>query len=262
MGIVIPLPKRLEHGENVGLTEHLGEFRTRALIAFGAVAVAFTIAYIEHTWLIKALNAPLARTHVRPVTLGVAEPFMTSIKVSLYAAVAMALPVILWQVWAYIAPAFGQAARRSIVGFVVIGTGLFAIGLAFAYFVALPAAVHFLTGYDQKLYDIQVRAQDYYSFAAMSLLATALVFEAPVLMLGLVRFGVLTPLKLRKNRRIGYVVVATVAVLLPGVDPVTTAMEAVPLALLYEATIWMAVLFDRRWHPAVAEELCNDQIAS
>ena len=117
----------------------------------------------------------------------------------------------------------------------------------FAYRLALPAAVHFLTSYDSDLYDIQVRARSYYSFALLVLLAVGLVFELPIVVLGLVRLGITSSAKLRRNRRIGYVAVAALAVALPGVDPVTTAFEMVPLLVLYESSIWLSVIFERRW---------------
>jgi len=153
---------------------------------------------------------------------------------------------VLWQVWSYLAPAFAQNVQRAVAGLVVAATALFAVGVVFADRVALPAAVHFLTSYDDQIYAIQIRAQDYYSFALMVLVAVGLVFELPIFVLALVRLGVTSSAKLRRNRRIGYAVVAGLAVALPGVDPVTTLFEMVPLLLLYEASIWLSVALERR----------------
>lgn len=168
-------------------------------------------------------------------------------KVSLYAGFALALPVILWQVWAYLAPALRKGTERALLGFVSFASVLFAVGVGFGYVVALPAAVHFLTSYDSQVYNIQVRASSYYSFALLSLLAVGLVFELPIFVLALVRLGITSAAKLRRNRRIGYVAMAAVAVAMPGVDPVTTAFEMVPLMLLFESSIWLSVAFGRRW---------------
>ena len=107
--------------------------------------------------------------------------------------------------------------------------------------------MHFLTTYDANVYNIQVRASSYYSFALMSLLAVGVVFELPIFILALVRLGITSAAKLRRNRRIGYVAMAALAVALPGVDPVTTAFEMVPLMLLFEGSIWLSVAFERRW---------------
>jgi sec-independent protein translocase protein TatC len=163
------------------------------------------------------------------------------------AGVALALPVILWQVWAFLSPAFGRGAQRSIAALVVLASGLLVAGVAFGYFVALPAAVGFLTNFDANLYDIQVRASTYYSFAILVLASVGVVFELPVFILGLVRLGVTSSARLRRNRRIGYVAMAALAVALPGVDPVTTAFEMVPLMVLFEGSIWLCVVLERRW---------------
>jgi sec-independent protein translocase protein TatC len=184
------------------------------------------------------------------VTLGVAEPFLTSIRVSLYAAIALAFPIVLWQAWAFLAPALDPRAARALAAFTGVAACLLAAGVAFGYVVALPAAVGFLTEYDSHLYDIQVRAGDYYTFATTVLLAVGLVFELPVFLLGLVRLGITSSRALRRNRRIGYVAVAALAVALPGVDPVTTLLEMGPLFALYESSIWLAAAFERRWFPA------------
>jgi sec-independent protein translocase protein TatC len=123
---------------------------------------------------------------------------------------------------------------------------LLAMGVAFGYWIVLPKAVHFLTNFDQNEFRIQIRAKDYYSFVLTVLFAVGLVFELPIFLLALVRLDVLSTEQLRSNRRLGYFIVAVIAVLLPGIDPVTTTMEAVPLVALYEASIWLAVLMERR----------------
>ncbi len=240
------LPRRLGHGEEATLTEHLGELRGRIVVSLIAVAVGFSVAYAFHDTLIRWLNAPLA-DGVKPTTLSVAEPFLTSVVISLWVGFAVAFPVVLWQLWAFLAPAFREHTQRVLVGFVAFASVLLAGGLVFAYYVALPAAVHFLTNFDKDLYNIQIRARDYYSFVLLVLAAVGVVFELPIFVLALVRLGVLTTAKLRRNRRIGYVVVAAVAVALPGIDPVTTMMEMAPLFVLFELSIWLAVFFERRW---------------
>lgn len=241
------LPRRLGHEETAELVDHLGELRTRLIVILLALAAGFAVAYGFHHQLIEWLNRPLPAGRRKPVTFGVTEPFMTSLKVSLYAGFALALPVILWQLWAYLAPAFRKGTERALIAFVAFASILFAVGVGFGYTVALPAAVRFLTNYDSQIYDIQIRASSYYSFALLSLVAVGLVFELPIFILALVRLGITTSRKLRRNRRIGYVVMAALAVALPGVDPVTTAFEMVPLMLLFECSIWLSVVFERRW---------------
>ena len=247
------LPRRLGHGERAELVDHVGELRTRLIIALAAIGAGFAVAYVFHADLIHWLNEPLPPERRRPITIGVAEPFMTSLKISLIAGFALATPVVLWQVWSFLAPAFQRRTERTLLGFVFLASSLFAAGVAFGYKVALPAAVTFLTTYDSTLYDIEVRASSYYSFAVLVLLSVGLVFELPIFILALVRLGIVSTAKLRRNRRIGYVAMAVVAVALPGVDPITTAFEMVPLMVLFEASIWLAVLFERRWSTAARE---------
>jgi sec-independent protein translocase protein TatC len=130
---------------------------------------------------------------------------------------------------------------------VLFATALLVGGVAFGYFVVLPAALHFLTNYDSSQFTILIRARDYISFAIAVMVAVGIVFELPVFVVALVRLGVLPTRTLRRNRRLGYFIVAVIAVLLPGVDPVTTTLEMVPLMGLYELSIWLGVLVERRW---------------
>src|SRR5438132_5109451 len=252
------LPRRLRHGEEATLVEHLDELRTRLFVCLGAVFIGLIVGYVFHRTLIHWLNRPLPEGRIgKPITFGVAEPFLTSFKISLYAGFLLALPVILWQLWAFLTPAMEEVAQRRVVLFVFVATALLASGIVFGYFVALPAAVHYLTNVDKTLYDIRLRARDYYSFATMVMLAMAVVFELPIFVLALVRLGILCTARLRKERRLGYFIVACIAVALPGVDPVTTVIEAIPLLILYEASIWFSVLVERRSAPVEAASLTD-----
>jgi sec-independent protein translocase protein TatC len=246
------LPRRLAHDEVAGLVDHLGELRARVAVSAGALVLATIVAWVFHAQIIEWLNAPLPRGTSQPVTFGVTEPFMTSLKVSLYAGFALALPIILWQFWSFIAPAIDRSAQKAIAGLVVFAAVLLVVGVGFGYAVALPAAIHFLTDFDSELYNIELRASSYYSFALLTLLSVGLVFQLPIFVLGLVRLGVTSAARLRRNRRLGYVIVTVVAVLLPGVDPVTTLIELIPLLLLFEGSIWLATLLERRWRRAPA----------
>ncbi|MFN2627808.1 MAG: twin-arginine translocase subunit TatC [Gaiellaceae bacterium] len=240
------LPRRLSYGEEATLVEHLGELRTRIVVALLAVAVGFGVAYAFHSHLVHWLEDALPANRRHLVTFGVAEPFLTGMWVSLYAGLILALPVVLWQVWGFLAPAFELHAQRVVAGLVAFATALAALGLGFGYFVALPAALHFLTNYDSTLYNIQIRAKDYIAFASLVLIAVVVVFEVPIFILALVRLGVLSSAMLRRNRRIGYASMAILAVALPGVDPVTTTLEMIPLMVLFEGSIWLSVLIERR----------------
>jgi sec-independent protein translocase protein TatC len=239
-------PRRLGHGEEATLVEHLEELRQRLFVCIGALLFGFILAFVVHKRLIHALELVLPKGHRKLTTLTIGEPFMTSIWLSIYAGFLLALPVILWQAWAFFLPAFDQAHERMLRIFVIISGGLLAVGIAFGYYVALPAASHFLTNYDNEQYQSFIRARDFIGFAAKVLVAMAIVFELPLFVVGLTRIGILSTRTLRRSRRIGYFVVCCVGVALPGVDPVTTIVETVPLLVLYEVSIWASVLLERR----------------
>jgi sec-independent protein translocase protein TatC len=240
------LPRRLRYGEEATLVEHLDELRARLIVSLGALALGFIVAFVFHRRLIHWLEhaLPQARRHL--ITLSVGEPFMTSVWVAVYAGFLIALPIILWQLWGFLMPAIEEHHQRRILAFVVVATVLLAIGILFGYFIGLPKALHFLTNYDSQLYNVQIRARDYLAFATAMMLAFAIVFELPIFVLALVSLGVLSSRTLRRQRRLGYFIVACVAVALPGIDPVTTTIETIPLLLLFEGSIWASVLLERR----------------
>jgi sec-independent protein translocase protein TatC len=242
----VRLPRRLQHGEEATLVEHLEELRQRLFICLGAIAIGWIAAFVVHRRVVRILTHQLPHGHRRLLTLTIGEPFMTSVWLSLYLGAAIALPVILWQAWSFFIPAFERAHERMLTWFVLLATGLMVCGMVFGYYVALPAAARFLTHYDSSVYNIQIQARPYIGFATMVLVAMAVVFELPLFVVGLTRLGVLTTRQLRRNRRLGYFVVACVGVALPGVDPVTTFFETIPLWILFEGSIWLSVLLDRR----------------
>lgn len=241
------LPRRIGSEETAELADHLGELRHRLALCLVAFVPAFAAAFALHGRLIELLTRPLPDDK-RLVTLGVTEPFTTSVKVSLCAAVALVLPVILWQLWAFLAPAASGQTRATIGAFAALATTLFALGVVFAYVVVLPKALAFLVGFDDRLYEVQIRASYYYGFVSLTLLAVGLAFQLPIAVLALTRLGVLTSRTLRRNRRTAYVVLVACAILLPRVDPVSLAFEVVPLLLLFELSVVLAALFERRWH--------------
>src|SRR5215211_1743319 len=206
------LPRRLQHGEEATLVEHLGELRARLVISLVSIGVGFVVAFVFHGRILDWLNAPLPDHFGKPVTLSPAEPFLTSVKISLLAGLLLALPIVLWQVWAFLAPAMEERSQRIISFFVVFAAVMLVAGIVFGYYVALPSAIHFLTIFDSSHYTIELRARDYYGFATLVLFA--------------------------------------MAVALPGVDPVTTLLELGPLLVLYFGSVWLAVLFERRWRHA------------
>jgi sec-independent protein translocase protein TatC len=184
--------------------------------------------------------APAAPPGRRPVTLGLAEPFTQTLTVAAYFAVLFALPLILYQLYAFLLPAFGPEERRVVLPLMAMVPVLFVAGVVFAYEIVLPAAVGFLQNFNHGQFDALVQARPYYGFTIMTMAAMGLLFQIPVGILALTRLGVITPRQLRKNRRYAVVAIAIVAALLPGVDPVTTTIEMVPMLALYELSILLA----------------------
>jgi sec-independent protein translocase protein TatC len=241
------LPRRLEHGEEATLVEHLGELRTRLLISLLTLAPAFAVAFAFQERIIEWLTRPLPDDK-EIVTLGVVEPFTTAVKVSLAVAVAVTLPILLYQLWAFLAPAIETTIQRTVAVFATMATILFAGGVAFSYFVVMPRALDFLTHFNDDVFEVQIRASYYFSFVTLTLLATGLAFQMPIFILALVRLRVLTAERLRKNRRLGILIMVVFAILLPTVDPVSLALEVVPLLLLFELSIWLAAFMEKRWN--------------
>lgn len=240
-------PRRLRHGEEATLVEHLDELRSRIFISLIALVVGTIVAFAFQHKLLHWLGQPLPPKKRDLLTLGVVEPFLVTFKICIWAGLGLAFPVVLWQIWGFFAPAVQERSQRLVAVFVAFSSALLACGVAFAYYVVLPAALKFLTSYNDQAFNIQIRASDYYSFVLLTLVGVGIVFELPVFVLALVRLGVLTSDRLRHTRRMGYFVVTVVAVLLPGIDPVTTTLEAIPLLLLYEGSIWLSVLMERYW---------------
>jgi sec-independent protein translocase protein TatC len=241
------LPRRLRHGEEATLVEHLGELRARLIIALSALAVGFAVAYAFHGHILGWLNKPLPQHLRKPLTFSPIEPFTTSVWVSLWTGLLLALPIVLWQLWSFLAPAFEEHWHRTLAAAVAFATVLALGGVAFAYFVVLPSAIHFLTNYDKAYFNIQIRARDYYRFVAFVLLGVSLAFEVPVFVLALVRLRILTAQQLRHTWRLGVFVMAAIGVALPGIDPVSTILSVLPLVSLYLLSIVRAGIFEKRW---------------
>jgi sec-independent protein translocase protein TatC len=193
-------------------------------------------------------------TGKRPVTLGVGEPFTATFKVAAWAALLLSMPLLLYQAYAFILPAFSPREREVALPLLLGVPFLFVAGVAFAYYLVLPNAIDFLQNFNDDSYDILLQARDYYGFSIMVLIAMGALFQIPVGILAATRLGVITPQQLRKGRRYAIVIIAIIAALLPGQDPVTMLILATPLWVLYEGSILFASLLDRRATRARARE--------
>jgi sec-independent protein translocase protein TatC len=241
---VLRKQRPIGHEDRLTLVEHLDELRTRIVIGVFAFVVAMGLCFWQNHQLLKIINDPLPHG-TKPITLSPTEPFTTTLTVSAYAALLISLPVILYQVYAFILPAFSPREKKVALPLLLMVPVLFIAGAVFAYFVVVPAALNFLLNFNDHQFNTQIRARDYYSFVLLTLVAAGIVFQVPVGILGLTRLGILTPQKLKHNRRYAYLGCAVVAALLPGVDPVSMLIEMVPLVVLYELSILLSVAFGR-----------------
>ncbi len=199
-------------------------------------------------------DAAPAATGRRPVTLGVGEPFTVTFRVVAYAAMLLALPLLLYQAYAFILPAFSPREREVAMPLMAMVPFLFAAGVVFAYFFVLPNAINFLQNFNDDNYDILLQARDYYKFSIMVLMVMGILFQVPIGILAVTRVGIVTPAQLRKHRRYAILVIAIAAMLLPGQDPVTMLLMMAPLIVLFEGSILLAALLDRRAERAAARE--------
>jgi sec-independent protein translocase protein TatC len=181
-----------------------------------------------------------------PITTGVGEPFTVTLTVAAYFALLIALPMLLYQLYAFVLPAFSPRERRVALPLMLMVPLLFVVGVLFGYFLVLPPAISFLQNFNDTNFDVLIQAKDYYRFSALALLSTGLVFQLPVGLLALNAAGIVTAAQLRASWRYAVVAIAVVAAILPGVDPVTTTILMVPLLLLYLLSILLLTIADRR----------------
>jgi sec-independent protein translocase protein TatC len=179
-----------------------------------------------------------------PVTLGVGEPFNTTIAVTLIFALILSLPVLLLQAYGFLMPALDPRERRRMLPITLAIPVLFIAGVAFGYLVVLPAALHFFQNFNSGEFNVLVQASQYYKFAATTLLAMGLLFQIPVAIIAVTRAGLTTPQQLRHNRRYAILACGLVAAILPG-DAITMLLEVLPLYILFEASVLLATLSER-----------------
>jgi sec-independent protein translocase protein TatC len=249
--VAAPRLRAAKFDEQMTLVEHLDELRNRIIASAAVLVVACGLCFWQNELLLEIANEPLPGDRV-PITFGVTEPFMTTLKVSIYAGILIALPVLLYQAYAFLLPALKPTEKRVALPFLLLVPLLFIAGVVFSYFVVVPAATQFLLNFNDDQFNIQVRASEYYSFFILTLIALGLVFQVPMGIVAVTRLGIVTPQQLSHNRRYAYLILAVVAMLLPGTDPVTMLIELVPLLALFELSLILARLVGAPAKPAAS----------
>jgi sec-independent protein translocase protein TatC len=245
--------KPISHEDQLSLVDHLDELRARIVVCVAIFGAALAVCFWQNHLLLELANGPLPHDHDRLITFGVTEPFTTSMTVAAYGAIIISLPFILFQLYAFLLPAFSKQQQRRVLPLLLMIPVLFIAGVAFGYFVVLPAAAKFLLNFNDSQFNIQVRAKDYYGFFAQTLVACGVVFQVPVGVLAATRLGIVNVEQLKSNRRYAYLGCAVAAAALPGVDPISMLLETAPLIALYELSIVLARAFGQPASPPLPD---------
>lgn len=230
--------------DRMTIVEHLDELRTRLIVCAAALVIAAAVCFWQNHLLLDIANAPLP-DDVEPLTFSPSEPFLTTLTLVLYGAILVTLPIILFQLYAFVLPALTPTEKKVILPILLMVPLLFVAGVVFAYFVVVPAAIKFLLNFNADQFNIQIRAREYYSFFALSLLSVGILFQIPIGILAITRLGIVTPAQLAHNRRYAILIIAVLAMLLPGTDPVTMLLSMLPLILLFELSLVLARVLGR-----------------
>ncbi|HKV67637.1 MAG TPA: twin-arginine translocase subunit TatC [Gaiellales bacterium] len=225
--------KRAKPDDELTLVEHLDELRTRLIVSISVLVVAVSACYYENHRIYHLLTSALPAGHRQLYTFAPGEAFFNAITISVYGGLLISLPILSYQFYAYVIPAFSEDSQKTIKPMLLLIPGLFLIGVVFGWFIVVPAALKFLVNYNSTVVHYFPRASDYIHFVAYTELAMGIVFELPVVMMMLGRVGILRSSMMKRRWREAVVALAVIAALLPGTDPVTMTAEYLPMLLLY-----------------------------
>jgi len=221
------------------LVEHLDELRGRIIFSGVTLLIVSVFCFWQNAALLDIANGPLPND-VEPLTFSPTEPFLTTLTLVLYSSILIAMPVLLYHAYAFVLPALTPREKKTLLPMLLMIPILFVAGVVFAYFIVVPAAIKFLLNFNDDQFNIQIRAREYYSFFSLSLISVGLLFQIPVGILAVTRLGIVTPQQLAKNRRYAVLIIAVLAMLLPGTDPITMLISMLPLVLLFEFSLILA----------------------
>lgn len=228
-------------------TEHLRELRHRLLVAVGTVLGLAIVLFWPSQYVIPLLT----RAYFKGLQLhafGPADVILVEFKFSIYAAIVVGLPVLLYQLWMFVVPAFHPKTRRLVYSFVGPSFGLALLGIAFAHFVVLPRVVGTLLSVTNHVATPTFGIESTLNFIMLVFLAFALIFQTPIVMIALARLGIINSAFLKRSRRyflFGFFCFGAIAA--PDGNPLTMAMMAVPMYLLYEISLWIIVVLEKSW---------------
>ena len=242
----------VKYEERVSLTEHLQELRSRMVRAGIALAAGVIVAIVFNDFVFSLLLGPLKDAGIpesaqKITTFSPSEPFMVSLRVWIYVGIILASPILIYQFWSFVGPAFAPTHRRQMIPVVAVCAGLFLFGVVFAYLLVLPRGLAFLLGFNDEMFQVQNRAADYFSFAAWFLVAFGAIFEMPIVLVALIKLEIVATSQLIRHWRYAVVIMAVVAmVATPSQDPISMMAMLVPLLILYAASIVIGKGIERR----------------
>jgi sec-independent protein translocase protein TatC len=231
-----------DRDRHMTLVEHLDELRQRLQYAVLGLLVATGVGLLFVDTLLAILLRPAG--NVKLTTLTVLEPFLVKVKVAFLFGLAVSMPWIIYQVFAFVDPALTETERRRTIPLSLLAGLLFAIGIVFAYIVILPVSLHWLLAQAGTQFNVLITANAYISFVLFFLLIVGATFETPLVILTLALLGIVSAQTLRREWRIAYMVIAGIAVFgTPDWSPVTMLLVAIPMVLLYEFSLVLCRIF-------------------
>ncbi len=239
----------MDDEEKIPFTDHLEELRERIVKSFIAVAIGFVVCYGFKEKLFELITRPLISVMDKGDKLiftGLPEAFFTYLKVAFLAGLILAGPIIIYQFWMFVAPGLYKKERKVMVPIVVLSTLFFIGGALFGYFIVFPWGFQFFLSFASDSIKALPSMKEYLSFATKLLLAFGLVFELPIVITFLARLGLVTVPFLRENRKYAVLIFFVGAAMITPPDVVTQIMMAFPLMLLYEISIWGAIVFGQK----------------
>jgi sec-independent protein translocase protein TatC len=243
----VNVPRRVTPDEQIDLVDHLDELRSRIIIVLAVLAVAMSVLFWKSGEILHFLSQPI-RDQIPNwqgfLVLSPLDQIMTSISIAIYGALIITLPVLTYQIYAFILPAFPEEHHKHIKPMVWSVPILFLLGVVFAWYLVVPPAFDFLINFNQEQFNVQLRAKEYIQFVLLTLLAMGIVFEMPMVMMTLGRLGIVSSAMMKRHWRISIVALAVLAMLLPGVDPISYIVEFIPLLVLYGLSYFLVKLVE------------------
>lgn len=239
--------------EKLSFTDHLEELRKRFIICLAAIGIGFLASYAFKEDLYHLLALPVRavlKDENSFIFTSLTEPFFTYLKLAFFSGIALSSPVIIYQIWAFVAPGLYKHEKKYSVPFVLLSTLFFIIGVLFCFLVVFPIACSFFAGFAQAgVIEMKLKMSDYLSFSCAFLLAFGLVFELPIFILFLAKIGIVNHAQLVKNRKYVILLAFVVSAILTPPDILSQILMAVPLLILYEISIVIARIFGKKPTP-------------